>query len=233
MSTSVDRTEWTITSTCRICRAAWNMAPGMIGANGRQGDLRAPTGHRDETMQVWRAALACPTGSILAPRGLPVPEHVFPEQLCAESLPARLQRQRNRGRPSVLHPHQHRAECSDRRPAVRGKARRVLRGAGRPRSRAVDASRRRRGIGEIRRSASVRACGSTRTIARRRPRRRTSSPAMTSRSRFPGVTVIPIPGHTIGSVAFLIDERLFVGRFIELVDSTRRGLVDESVALLG
>ncbi len=27
----------------------------------------------------------------------------------------------------------------------------------------------------------------------------------------PGVTVIPIPGHTIGSVAFLIDERLFVG----------------------
>jgi glyoxylase-like metal-dependent hydrolase (beta-lactamase superfamily II) len=26
-----------------------------------------------------------------------------------------------------------------------------------------------------------------------------------------GVTVIPIPGHTIGSVAFLVDERLFVG----------------------
>ncbi len=27
----------------------------------------------------------------------------------------------------------------------------------------------------------------------------------------PGVTVIPIPGHTIGAVAFLIDEKLFVG----------------------
>lgn len=38
----------------------------------------------------------------------------------------------------------------------------------------------------------------------------------------PGVTIIPIPGHTIGSVAFLVDEKLFVGDSLNWLIDDRR-----------
>ena len=71
-----------ITPTCRICRAAWHLAPGIITTkpNGQATFARQPDGD-DEVLQTWRAAVACPTGSILAPRGLKMPDGVFPQLL--------------------------------------------------------------------------------------------------------------------------------------------------------
>jgi len=69
-------------STCRICRAAWNLAPSVIGMkpDGKAFFRRQPETDA-ELMEAWRAAVACPTGSILAPQGLKMPDDVFPQRL--------------------------------------------------------------------------------------------------------------------------------------------------------
>src|ERR1700733_9407377 len=83
---AADRSAWTITSTCRRCRAAWNLAPSVIGTKpDGKAFFRQQPETAEELAESWRALVACPTGSIKAPHGLKMPEHVFP-QLLAENL---------------------------------------------------------------------------------------------------------------------------------------------------
>lgn len=206
-----DRSEWTVTSTCRICRAAWTLAPNIIGAgaDGKAIVKRQPQGPEEELL-AWRAALACPTGSILAPRGLPVPAGVFPQQL-AEHL---YRLGYNDNRTAGAHPY-------------------FIRSAGglnflvdgpRYNQKVVDFMEAQGGLDHVllthRDDVGAAARYAERFGARIwiHENDRSAEPKATDllngyaiSEPIPGVTVIPIPGHTIGSVAFLIDERLFVG----------------------
>ena len=206
-----DRAEWTITTTCRICRAAWNMAPGMIaaGKDGKAIFVRQPE-TPDETMQVWRAALACPTGSILAPRGLAVPDHVFPQELA----PNLYRLGYNDNATAGAHPF-----------FIRSKAGlNFLIDGPRYVPKLVEFMEQQGGLDHVLLTHRD-DVGASAKYAKRfgaklwiHENDREASPEATDlftgydiSEPIPGMTLIPIPGHTIGSVAFLIDERLFVG----------------------
>lgn len=208
---SDDRSEWTVTDTCRICRAAWHLAPGIIGAkpNGQATFVRQPEGD-EELMETWRAALACPTGSVLAPRGLKMPAGVFPQPL-GEQL---YRLGYNDNSTAGAHPYFIRSR-SGLNFMIDG-----------PRyvSKLVDFFEQQGGLDHIL-LTHMDDVGASAKYAERFGARlwihendRAASPQATDiltgyaiTEPIPGVTVIPIPGHTIGSVAFLIDEALFVG----------------------
>ncbi|HEV8019780.1 MAG TPA: ferredoxin [Candidatus Lustribacter sp.] len=211
MSTSVDRSEWTITSTCRRCRAAWNLAPGIIGANadGKAKFNRQPA-NEEETLAAWRAALACPTGSILAPHGLKVPDHVFPQELA----PNLYRLGYNDNDTAGAHPFFIRSSTGLN----------LLIDGPRYVPKLVEFFEAQGGLDHVllthRDDVGASAKYAERFGARLwiHENDRSASPQATDiltgyavTEPIPGVTVIPIPGHTIGSVAFLVDERLFVG----------------------
>jgi len=206
-----DRSVWTITPTCRICRAAWNLAPGIIGAkeDGKAAFQRQPE-NDEETMQAWRAALACPTGSILAPRGLKMPDNVFP-QVLAENL---YRLGYNDNDTAGAHPFFIRSSAGLN----------FLIDGPRYVPKLVEFFEQQGGLDHVllthRDDVGASAKYAERFGARLwiHENDRSASPQATDiltgyaiSEPIPGVTVIPIPGHTIGSVAFLIDERLFVG----------------------
>jgi glyoxylase-like metal-dependent hydrolase (beta-lactamase superfamily II) len=206
-----DRSAWTITSTCRICRAAWNLAPGIIGAkqDGKAAFMRQPE-TEDETMQAWRAALACPTGSILAPKGLKMPEHVFP-QLLTEST---YRLGYNDNSTAGAHPF-----------FIRSKAGlNFLIDGPRYVPKLVEFMEQQGGLDHVLLThrddvgAAARYAEHFGAPLWIHENDRSASPEATNiltgyeiSEPIESVTVIPIPGHTIGSVAFLIDEKLFVG----------------------
>lgn len=209
--TEQDRSTWTITSTCRICRAAWNMAPGIIGAaaNGQAVFERQPE-TEEELLATWRAAVACPTGSILAPRGLKMPEGVFP-QLLSENL---YRLGYNDNSTAGAHPFFIRTSTGLN----------ILVDGPRFVPKLVEFIEQQGGLDHVllthRDDVGASAKYAERFGARLwiHEHDREASPEATDiltgyeiTEPIPGVTVIPIPGHTIGSVAFLIDEKLFVG----------------------
>jgi glyoxylase-like metal-dependent hydrolase (beta-lactamase superfamily II) len=208
---AADRSAWTITSTCRRCRAAWNLAPGIIGAtqDGKAVFRRQPE-TEEETMQAWRAALACPTGSILAPHGLPMPEHVFP-QLLAENV---YRLGYNDNSTAGAHPFFIRSKTGKN----------FLIDGPRYVPKLVEFFEQQGGLDHVLLTHRD-DVGAAAKYAERfgaplwiHENDRSASPEATNiltgyaiTEPIPGVTVIPIPGHTIGAVAFLIDEKLFVG----------------------
>lgn len=208
---SDNRAEWTITSTCRICRAAWNLAPGIITSksNGQATFARQPEGD-DELLQTWRAAVACPTGSILAPRGLKMPDGVFPQRMADDLYRLGY----NDNSTAGAHPFFIR---------TRGGLNIMIDG---PRyvSKLVNFFEEQGGLDHVLLTHRDDVGASAKYAARFGARLwihendRDASPEATDiltgyaiTEPIEGVTVIPIPGHTIGSVAFLIDEKLFVG----------------------
>lgn len=70
---------WFVDSTCIDCDVARLLAPNLIGADARglSHFLRAPSTPEEEAM-AWRALLSCPTGSIGAPEGARPPPDVLP-----------------------------------------------------------------------------------------------------------------------------------------------------------
>lgn len=70
---------WFVDSTCIDCDVARQLAPNLIAEDddGLSYFAKEPS-TREETMQAWRALLACPSGSIGAPRGLKPPPEAFP-----------------------------------------------------------------------------------------------------------------------------------------------------------
>jgi glyoxylase-like metal-dependent hydrolase (beta-lactamase superfamily II) len=187
------------------------MAPGMIaaGQDGKAIFVRQPE-TPDEEMQVWRAALACPTGSILAPHGLPVPDHVFPQELA----PNLYRLGYNDNATAGAHPFYIRTSTGLN----------VLVDGPRYVGKLVEFFEQRGGLDHVllthRDDVGASAKYAQHFGARLwiHENDREASPEATDiltgydiTEPIPGVKVIPIPGHTIGSVAFLIDERLFVG----------------------
>jgi glyoxylase-like metal-dependent hydrolase (beta-lactamase superfamily II) len=187
------------------------LAPSVVGTapDGKAFFRRQPV-TEDELMEAWRAAVACPTGSILAPHGLKMPEHVFP-QLLAENL-WRLGYNDNSS--AGAHPFFIRSK-SGLNFLVDG-----------PRyvPKLVDFIEEQGGLHHVLLTHRD-DVGSAAKYAERFGARmwihendRSASPEATDiltgyeiTEPIAGCTVIPIPGHTIGSVAFLIDEKLFPG----------------------
>jgi glyoxylase-like metal-dependent hydrolase (beta-lactamase superfamily II)/ferredoxin len=208
---AIDRSVWTITSTCRRCRAAWNLAPSVIGT-GKDGKafFRRQPETEPELMEAWRAAVACPTGSIKAPHGIKMPDGIFP-QLLAENL-WRLGYNDNSS--AGAHPF-----------FIRSKSGLNFMVDG-PRfvPRLVKFIEEQGGLDHVLLTHRD-DVGSSAKYAEHFGARlwihendREASPEATDILKgyeisepIPGCTVIPIPGHTIGSVAFLIDEKLFPG----------------------
>ncbi len=71
--------EWFVDKSCIDCDVARMVAPGLIAEapDGRSFFTRAPASVAEETM-AWRALLACPSGSIGAPRGVKPAADAFP-----------------------------------------------------------------------------------------------------------------------------------------------------------
>lgn len=211
MANVTEREQWTITSTCRVCRAAWNMAPAIIGAgeNGKAYFKRQPE-NEEETMQAWRAAVACPTGSILAPRGLKMPEGVFPQLLADTTYRLGY----NDNSTAGAHPFFIRSSTGLN----------FLIDGPRYVPKLVEFFEEQGGLDHVLLTHRD-DVGASAKYAERfgaplwiHENDRSASPEATDiltgyeiSEPIPGVTVIPIPGHTIGSVAFLIDGKLFVG----------------------
>jgi glyoxylase-like metal-dependent hydrolase (beta-lactamase superfamily II) len=206
-----DRTDWTTLPTCRICRAAWNMAPGLIGSNerGKAVFIRQPE-TPEETIQAWRAALACYTGSILAPRGAKPPADVFPQELA----PNLYRLGYNDNTTAGAHPFFIKSSSGFN----------FMIDGPRYVTKLVDFFEQQGGLNHVllthRDDVGASAKYAQRFGARLwiHENDRQAAPEATDiltgyavSEPVPGLTVIPIPGHTIGSVAFLIDEKLFVG----------------------
>jgi glyoxylase-like metal-dependent hydrolase (beta-lactamase superfamily II)/ferredoxin len=77
--------DWYADTRCIACDVARHYAPGLIGADdqGLSVVLRQPGSEADE-LELWRAALACPTQSIGTRSHRQPPPGVFPHRLTAE-----------------------------------------------------------------------------------------------------------------------------------------------------
>jgi glyoxylase-like metal-dependent hydrolase (beta-lactamase superfamily II) len=72
---------WYVDTSCTDCSAARTVAPGLIvERNGQSVFARQPR-TSEELRMAWRARLLCPTASIHTERKEQVPESVFPEKL--------------------------------------------------------------------------------------------------------------------------------------------------------
>ena len=70
---------WFVDTTCIDCDVARQLAPGLVEADARGLSYFArPPATPEEERMAWRALLACPTGSVGAPRGAKPPEDAFP-----------------------------------------------------------------------------------------------------------------------------------------------------------
>ena len=76
-----DRSQWYVNSRCINCMASRTMAPDLMKeSNGRSVFVRQPSGP-DEVLAAWRAAGVCPTGAVEAPADLTRPLNLFPQDL--------------------------------------------------------------------------------------------------------------------------------------------------------
>lgn len=77
---------WFVDTTCIDCDVARQLAPGLIeeDEDGLSYFVREPATDEEE-LQAWRALLACPTGSIGAPPGAEPPDEAFPMR-CAPDV---------------------------------------------------------------------------------------------------------------------------------------------------
>jgi glyoxylase-like metal-dependent hydrolase (beta-lactamase superfamily II) len=74
-------TGWWVDRSCIDCGASQYLAPTFIGArNGISYFERQPE-TPDEELAAWRALLACPTASVHAPAGMKPPAGLFPQAL--------------------------------------------------------------------------------------------------------------------------------------------------------
>ena len=72
---------WHIDERCINCGAAQVIAPDIIVESGGQSVFRRQPRAQDEIDSAWRAALLCPTASVHAPRGMKPPPGLFPQEL--------------------------------------------------------------------------------------------------------------------------------------------------------
>jgi len=200
---------WFVDSTCIDCDAARQLAPGLIEADaeGLSHFTREPRGPEEERA-AWLALLACPTASIGAPRGAVPPEGLYPHEVAPGVFLTGYLSERSFGASSYFVP----------RPGGN-----LLVDAPRWSTRLAEALRARGGIAHVLLThrddvadfARYAKAFGARTWIHETDRR--AAPSATDllrgeREIAPGVRAIPVPGHTRGSVCFLVDDRfLFSG----------------------
>lgn len=72
---------WEVNSRCINCMASRTMAPDLLEErDGRSVFVRQPV-TEDEVVAAWRAVEVCPTAAVRAPHGLNRPANLFPQKL--------------------------------------------------------------------------------------------------------------------------------------------------------
>ena len=72
---------WYVDTSCTDCSAARTVAPGLIVERDGQSVFARQPETAEELRMAWRARLLCPTASIHTARKESVPERVFPEKM--------------------------------------------------------------------------------------------------------------------------------------------------------
>jgi glyoxylase-like metal-dependent hydrolase (beta-lactamase superfamily II) len=72
--------DWYVDTECINCKAAQTVAPGLIVERDGQSVFDHQPATEEERVQAWRARLLCPTASVHAAHAAPAPE-VFPEAM--------------------------------------------------------------------------------------------------------------------------------------------------------
>ena len=77
-----DETErWTVRSNCINCMASRSLAPQVMGERDGQSVFERQPDSDEEVLAAWRALQVCPVGAVRAPRGLRAPGPLFPQDL--------------------------------------------------------------------------------------------------------------------------------------------------------
>lgn len=73
--------EWYVDTRCIDCSAARTVAPGLIVSRGGQSVFARQPETPDELIMAWRARLLCPTASVRTEHHADVPKRLFPEEM--------------------------------------------------------------------------------------------------------------------------------------------------------
>jgi glyoxylase-like metal-dependent hydrolase (beta-lactamase superfamily II) len=203
--------DWFIDTECIDCGAACHVAPGLIvERNGRSVFARQP-GTPEEQLAAWRAVLVCPTGSVRSETKQPRPaDRLFPQAITEEVWRCGFNARSSFGAHSYF---------------VRRRGGNVLVDSPRFAGELVTWFAEAGGIAHILLSHQDDVADAGKYAERFGARvwihqddRRAAPYASdliegeAERVIVPGLTAIPVPGHTRGSVVYLLDDRvLFTG----------------------
>jgi len=202
--------DWYIDTACIDCGAARHVAPGLVvQRHGKSVFARQPT-TEEERMAAWRAVLVCPTASVRSESKQARPQGIFPQPITEDVWRCGFNARSSFGahsyfvaRPGgnlLVDSPRHAAALEDWFDARGGIAHILLS----HQDDVADADRYARRFGArvwIHRDDSAATPYATDLIEG------TSAHAVVD-----GVVAIPLPGHTRGSVAYLLDDRvLFTG----------------------
>jgi len=73
--------DWYIDTACINCAASRHVAPGLIVERGDKSVFARQPANEEEEMMAWRARLVCPTASVRTEAKRQRPEGIFPQQL--------------------------------------------------------------------------------------------------------------------------------------------------------
>ncbi|HXM81612.1 MAG TPA: MBL fold metallo-hydrolase [Burkholderiales bacterium] len=73
--------DWYIDTACINCAASRHVAPGLIVERGDKSVFARQPANEEEEMMAWRARLVCPTASVRTEAKRPKPEGIFPQEL--------------------------------------------------------------------------------------------------------------------------------------------------------
>ena len=73
--------DWYIDTACINCAASRHVAPGLIVERGDKSVFARQPENAEEEMMAWRARLVCPTASVRSEHKKERPENIFPQEL--------------------------------------------------------------------------------------------------------------------------------------------------------
>jgi glyoxylase-like metal-dependent hydrolase (beta-lactamase superfamily II) len=202
--------DWYVDRACINCKAAQTVAPGLIVERAGQSVFARQPHTEDELRQAWRARLLCPTASVRTEADLRAPPEVFPEAMTDGVYRLGFNARSSWGAHSFL---------------MRRRAGNIMVDAPRFASQVVEAIAAWGGLSAIVLTHRDDVADAERYASRFSARvwiheaDRSAAPYATDLLRgteparvAPDLLAIPLPGHTAGSVAFLLEERcLFTG----------------------
>jgi glyoxylase-like metal-dependent hydrolase (beta-lactamase superfamily II) len=73
--------DWYIDTACINCAASRHVAPGLIVERGDKSVFARQPANAEEELMAWRAVLVCPTASVRSESKKPKPHGIFPQEL--------------------------------------------------------------------------------------------------------------------------------------------------------